>query len=48
LSAQVDVSPSGRHDGAFQLAISADGKVLVTRGVSTALVWDLEYMMKND
>jgi WD40 repeat protein len=29
-----------------QLALSADGKVLVSRGASTALVWDLGGLLK--
>jgi WD40 repeat protein len=32
-----------------QLVLSADGKILVTRGANAALVWDLEQLLrKND
>jgi WD40 repeat protein len=31
-----------------QLALSADGKVLLTRGASTALVWDLDQLLSRE
>jgi WD40 repeat protein len=31
-----------------QLAISADGKVLLTRGATTALTWDVAELLKGN
>jgi WD40 repeat protein len=36
------------HASGFpQLALSADGRVLVTRGANTALVWDMEQLLRK-
>jgi WD40 repeat protein len=36
------------QSGVRQLALSADGKILLTRGVSTALVWDLDRLLSRE
>jgi hypothetical protein len=41
------LSIKAHQSRAYFVAVSADGKILLTKGATTALVWDLESLLKR-